>query len=117
MLVWDDLSPTQRLSMYDRGVELDATADPGERRQSLVSYRIGEMVAPALAEVEALRGVVEELAASIDEERPPLTDGSSGVRVLRILEAASTSLKESGTLAPLDELSFTNRIPTQSRLT
>ena len=102
MLVWDDLSPTQRLSMYDRGVELTAAADPGERRRTQVSYRLGEMVAPALVEAEALRGVVEEFAASIQEHRPPLTDGSSGVRVLRILEAASTSLKDSGALTSLD---------------
>jgi predicted dehydrogenase len=103
MLVWDDLNPTQRLSVYDRGVDL---AGPDEledavRRQTLVSYRSGDVVAPALQEVEALRRVVSEFAAAIRERRPALTDGRSGLRVLDVLEAASRSLEFGGAVVPL----------------
>lgn len=101
MVVWDDLDPSQRLRMYDKGVDLDA--DPVEdRRERLVSYRIGDMLAPALPEEEALGGVVREFASAIRERRPPLTDGASGVRVLRTLEAASRSLDRGGRLVPID---------------
>ncbi len=106
MVVWDDLSPTQRLSVYDKGVDLSQPDGPGaddgsERAKRLVSYRVGEMVAPALAEGEALRGVVTEFARCIRENGVPLTDGESGLRILRMLEAASQSLQQGGALVPL----------------
>jgi predicted dehydrogenase len=97
-LVWDDLNPTQRLAIFDRGVDVAAPdeLDAEERREMLVSYRSGDMVAPALAEREALRTMVEEYATAIRTGSPPLTDGRSGLRVLEVLEAASRSLANGG---------------------
>lgn len=106
MLVWDDLHPNQRLSMYDKGVEFTADLQNGARRDALVSYRVGDMVAPALPEYEALSGVVAELAAAIRERRAPVTDGHAGLRVLRILEAASASVAASGAAIPLANVSW-----------
>ena len=112
-VVWDDLNPTQRLSVYDRGVDragADELAE-GERRQAIISYRTGDMVAPALPEREALRAVMAEFRDSITEGRAPLTDGRSGLRVLSILEAASASLAQGGAFLPVlgDELVDTAR--------
>ncbi|WP_020668510.1 Gfo/Idh/MocA family protein [Amycolatopsis nigrescens] len=103
-VVWDDLNPTQRLSIYDRGVE---RRDPGtlavdERAQTLISYRVGDMVAPALTEQEALRAVMAEFAGAITEERAALTDGRSGLRVLALLEAASASLRQGGVFVDIE---------------
>jgi len=105
-VVWDDLNPSQRLAVYDRAIE---THDPAElgveaRNQTRVSYRIGDMVAPALPEREALRSMMSEFAASITEGRPPLTDGRSGLRVLALLEAASASLRAQGVSVPVEEV-------------
>jgi hypothetical protein len=69
----------------------------------LVSYRSGDMVAPALTEREALRTMVDEYARAITTGTPALTDGRSGLRVLEILQAASRSLAEGGTMIELDE--------------
>jgi predicted dehydrogenase len=100
MLVWDDMSTTQRVTLYDKGADLSPTTLSGRERM-LISYRAGEMVAPALAEREALAGMVEEFAAAINERRPALTDGESGLRVVRGLEAASRSLATGGGLETL----------------
>ena len=102
-LIWDDLNPSQRISVYDRGVELDdlSVDMPDRKRDVMVSYRSGDMVAPALPEREALRGVTSEFAAAITEHRPPLTDGRSGLRVLDVLDAASRSLEYKGAVVPL----------------
>jgi predicted dehydrogenase len=102
-VVWDDLNPAQRLSIYDSGVDRTHPGTLGQeaRNQALVSYRIGDMLAPALPEGEALRGVMTEFAAAIAEQRAPLTDGRSGLRVLAMLEAASTSLAEGGAFVPV----------------
>jgi predicted dehydrogenase len=102
-LVWDDLNPSQRIAVYDRGVDL---ADPegldaDDRRQAIVSYRSGDMVAPALPEKEALQGVMAEFADCIRSGRTSRTDGHSGLRVLDILEAASRSLEFHGSVVPL----------------
>lgn len=101
--VWDDLNPAQRLALYDRGVDrTDDDPDGGDaRRRALVSYRLGDMVAPALPEREALRAVMAEFAAAIGEGRPALTDGRSGLRVLAMLEAASASLSGGGVFVPV----------------
>jgi predicted dehydrogenase len=99
--VWDDTNPAQRLSMYDKGVDLTGPVSRTVRREAMVSYRIGDMVAPALPEVEGLAGVVRELAAAVREGRPALTDGESGLRVLRILEAVPRSLAAAGAVVPL----------------
>jgi len=96
MLVWNDLEPSQRISMYDKGVELDDAAGDETRRQRLVSYRVGDMIAPALPEYEALGAMVGELVAAVREGRAPLTDGHAGLRVLSILEGASASMAEAG---------------------
>ncbi len=97
-VVWDDLNPSQRLAIYDRGVQRNDPEKLGAevRNQTLVSYRIGDMVAPALPEREALRTMMSEFASAITEGRAPLTDGRSGLRVLALLEAASQSLANGG---------------------
>jgi predicted dehydrogenase len=102
-VVWDDLNPSQRLAVYDRGVDRTDPARLGDdaRKQAMVSYRIGDMVAPALPEAEALRGVMSEFAAAILQSRPPLTDGRSGLRVLALLEAATESLYSGGSFVPV----------------
>jgi predicted dehydrogenase len=99
--VWDDTNPAQRLSMYDKGVDLTGPVSRTVRREAMVSYRIGDMVAPALPEVEGLAGVVRELAAAVREGRPALTDGESGLRVLKVLEAVPRSLAAAGAVVPL----------------
>lgn len=102
MLVWDDLNPTQKLSLYDKGVDLaDAGSADELRREKMISYRTGDVISPAIPLTEALAGVVAELVASIRERRPPRTDGHAGLRVLRVLEAASASMASAGAMVDL----------------
>jgi predicted dehydrogenase len=102
-LVWDDLNPLQRVTIYDRGVDLvpaqEAKAE--DRKKAFVSYRTGDLISPALSEREALASMVEEFADCIRTGRPSLTDGRSGLRVLDILEAASRSMGSHGVPMPL----------------
>ena len=104
-LVWDDLNPTQRIAMFDRGVDVATPDELGadERHNMMVSYRSGDMIAPALTEREALGQMVSQFATAIRTGAPSLTDGRSGLRVLRILEAASESLAHGGATIALEE--------------
>ncbi|HET6878234.1 MAG TPA: Gfo/Idh/MocA family oxidoreductase [Jatrophihabitans sp.] len=102
-LVWDDLNPQQRLCVYDRGVEFAAgSRNVDERAAASVSYRLGEMSAPALPEREALATMAQEFAEAITRRRPPRTDGHSGLRVLDVLDATSRSLSARGALVTVD---------------
>jgi predicted dehydrogenase len=103
-IVWDDTNPAARLAVHDRGVDtLMAGAVPqDERRQALISYRTGDTLIPALPEREALLSVMAEFGAAISESRSPLTDAQAGLRVLRLLEAASRSADSGGVRIPLD---------------
>jgi predicted dehydrogenase len=104
-LVWDDVNPMLRLSVFDRGVDIATKdkLDEQERRDLLISYRSGDMIAPALGEREALAAMVEEFGRAIRTGTPALTDGRAGLRVLAILEAASQSLDKGGLTIPLPE--------------
>lgn len=100
-LVWDDLNPVQRISMFDRGVELAAEASEEIRHRSQISYRVGDIMSPALRDVEALAGVIDELVAGVRGDRIPRTDGFAGLRVLQVLEASDTSLDTGGVRVPV----------------
>ncbi|GAB3443501.1 Gfo/Idh/MocA family oxidoreductase [Phycicoccus ginsengisoli] len=113
-VVWDDLNPQQRLSVYDRGVDLELTSVDAEldrKRAVNVNYRLGDMHAPALPEREALAVMVEEYAAAVTEGRPPLTDGWAGLRVLSVLDAASESQRRAGAMAAVGMTTYAGRLP------
>lgn len=99
-LVWDDLNPQQRVSVYDRGVDLHSQSLRGaDRRAATISYRLGDTWSPALPEHEALSAMATEFAQSIRQGIPSRTDGRAGMRVLAVLEAAARSLADSGSPA------------------
>lgn len=99
-LVWDDLNPQQRLSVYDRGVDLFdqelLNEDSSDRRKASVSYRLGDTWSPALEEYEPLGKMVAQFHASIQDSAASPTDGRAAMRVLSVLEATSRSLKKGG---------------------
>lgn len=94
MVVYDDLEPTEKVRIYDKGIIVDRS--PEQRYQALVGYRHGDVLIPSLDNTEALRRVCEEFVAAIVERRLPLTDGEAGYRVVRLLEAAQASLDAGG---------------------
>jgi len=95
MLTYDDMEPSEKVRVYDKGVAFDPSDDE-QRRRLLVSYRSGDMYAPNLDRQEALQLLTREFADAIRQKRAPLTDAASGARVVRLLEAAEQSLRAEG---------------------
>ena len=95
MVVYDDIDPAEKVRVYDKGVDVEAT-DGETRRQILVSYRTGDMYAPKFDRREALSLVAREFAESIAQHRAPLTDAAAGSRVVALLDAAQRSLGANG---------------------
>jgi len=98
MLVWNDLEADEKVRVYDKGV--DITSREGVYEQ-LVNYRTGDMWAPQLEQIEALRKELNYFVECIVQGQQPFNDGNAGLRVVRMLEAASESLKERGCLVYL----------------
>jgi predicted dehydrogenase len=97
MVVYDDLEPTEKLRVYDKGVTSNRNGDEKEAAyKTLISYRTGDVWVPKLDSTEALHYVCEEFLDAIGENRPPVTDGEAGLRIVRLLEAAQASIRENG---------------------
>lgn len=99
MIVYDDLEPSEKVKVYDKGVSLSSS--PEAVYQLLVSYRTGDMWAPHLDQTEGLQTEARHFIDCIEESKQPSTDGQAGLRVLRILEAAEKSMRERGQLMEL----------------
>ena len=98
MLVWNDLDPDEKVKVYDKGVNVSSREGVYEL---LVSYRSGDMWAPQLEQVEALRQEMAYFVECIDSGTDPFNDGRAGLRVVKMLEAASESLSKKGALVYL----------------
>lgn len=98
MLVWNDLDADEKVKVYDKGV--DITNREGVY-DLLVNYRSGDMWAPQLEQGEALRQELSYFVECISSGRQPSNDGCAGLRVVKILEAASESLSKRGALVYL----------------
>jgi predicted dehydrogenase len=96
MIVYDDIEPSEKVKVYDRGISLTSGNSSESVYQMLISYRTGDMWAPNLDMTEALRTELRHFVRVIQHAQRPLTDGASGLRVVRILEAASRSMGERG---------------------
>ena len=94
MIVYDDLEPSEKVKIYDKGVTVTNSSEG--IYQMLVSYRTGDMWAPQLSSVEGLRSEVLHFLDCIASGARPISDGQAGLRVLRVLEAASQSLAQGG---------------------
>ncbi len=97
MIVYDDIEPTEKVRVYDKGIVASRSGNGTEEKyQTLVSYRTGDVWVPKLDTTEALRHVSVEFLETIRESRAPLTDGHAGLRVVRMLEAAQASIEGGG---------------------
>src|SRR5271168_3892411 len=98
MLVWNDIEVDEKIKLYDKGVQM---GNPEGLYQMLVSYRTGDMWAPKVEQVEALKVEAAYFVDCILNNRTPFNDGQAGLRIVRMLEAADESLKQKGKIIQL----------------
>lgn len=95
MIVFDDLDPADKVKIYDKGITL-TKRNKKLVYQNMIQYRIGDMYAPKIDNTEALRAMIGHLADCIMNKKVPVTGGESGLKVVRVLEAAEKSMKKGG---------------------
>lgn len=94
MVVYDDVESHEKLKVYDKRVNAIRRTDTFGEFQ--FSYHYGSIVSPYIRFEEPLRLECLHFVECIHEGKRPLTDGSNGLRVVEIIEAAQRSLKNDG---------------------
>jgi len=93
MLVWDDISPDEKIKIYDKGIDV-------KNREGiydlLVSYRTGDVWVPKVDQTEALKLEAKYFIDCIKNDKVPFNDGHAGLQVVKMLEACNESLKKEG---------------------
>ncbi|MBB5537932.1 Gfo/Idh/MocA family oxidoreductase [Rhizobium herbae] len=105
MIVYDDLEPSEKIKIYDKGITLNGNPQRNGEKvyQMLVGYRTGDMYAPHLDMTEALSRELSQFVDCVEQNQQPIADGHAGLRVVRILEAATQSLAQRGRLIELEQ--------------
>jgi len=98
MLVWNDQAADEQVKVYDKGVSV--TSREGVYNL-LVNYRSGDMWAPRLERTEALSHELSYFVDCITKDETPTNDGHAGMRVVKMLEAASESIRRRGAIVHL----------------
>lgn len=100
MIVYDDIEPTEKVKIYDKGIEIADTVEGVY--QLKVSYRLGDMLAPNLDLTEALKAETLHLLDCLQNHKHPLVNGKTGMRIVKILETASRSIRNMDKTERLD---------------
>jgi predicted dehydrogenase len=98
MLVWNDLENDEKVKVYDKGVNINNSEG---LYKLLVNYRSGDMWSPQLEQLEALHQELTYFVDCISTGKDPFNDGCAGLRVVKMLEAASESISKRGSLVYL----------------
>ena len=94
MVLYDDNQPSEKIKVYDKGVQLFETKE--DLYHLKVQYRVGDMWAPKISDHEALGMQTKHFAECLKTRQKPLTDGRAGLEVVKILVASQKSLKGRG---------------------
>jgi predicted dehydrogenase len=94
MVVWDDNQPSEKVRVYDKGIEVIKTAD--EVYDMLIQYRTGDMFCPKIDSTEALGAEVNHIIDCLGNNHQSVISGEAGLMVVKILEAAQESIKSRG---------------------
>ncbi|BAZ40641.1 oxidoreductase domain protein [Calothrix sp. NIES-4101] len=104
MIVFDDLEPSEKLKIYDKGITLNGNPNDNAEKvyQMLIGYRTGDIWVPKVEMKEALQTELMHFIDCIEQSKRPMTDGYAGLQIVKILEAATCSMKNQGQLVKLN---------------
>jgi len=92
-VVYDDMQPVQKVQVHSPSIDNRVQAGAAD---VALSYSSGGMWSPPLESYEPLRAECRDFVESIQTCKRPLSDGQSGLAVVRVLESASRYLQNGG---------------------
>jgi predicted dehydrogenase len=100
MVVYDDVEASEKIKVYDKGITV--SGDPQAEYLQRIGYRSGDVWAPHLDAREALSVEAAEFIRCIDTGERPVSGGHTGLRIVRMLEAATVSMRAQGRPVEID---------------
>jgi predicted dehydrogenase len=100
MIVYDDVEPTEKIKIYDKGVDKPPYSDTMEEFR--LSYRYGDITTPAIPGTEPLAIECAHFLDCVRRGAVPRSNGHVGHAVVRILESAERSLRSGGNVERMD---------------
>ena len=94
MIIYDDLEPSEKVKVYDKGITVNGSKE--SMYDVMIGYRTGDVWAPKLEVTEAILAEARYFIHCITHGERSITDGRAGLRVVRILEAATQSMNTRG---------------------
>lgn len=110
MVVFDDMEATDKMKVFDKGVDTTSYTSYGES----LALRFGDILIPHLKVEEPLRLECEHFLTCMADGKGPISDGRQGLEVLKILTAADRSMSEDGRWVPLEGRSDEELYPSRS---
>ncbi len=98
MIVYDALDPAEGVKVYDKGITASHAEDV---YKLMINYRSGDMYSPKIDVGEALMTEALHFIDCVTRKQTPLTDGTAGLHVVKILEAATRSMAARGAVVEL----------------
>jgi predicted dehydrogenase len=93
MVVFDDTEASEKITIYDKGV------DQNQRYSTYGEYltlRTGDILMPKISSAEPLAGECKHFLSALESRENPTSDGREALKVLKVLEAAQKSLEAGG---------------------
>jgi len=93
MVTFDDMEASEKIRIYDKGADIK---EGFENFAQAIAIRSGDILIPKVPTVEPLQIEVQHFVDAVLDDRPIRTDGADGLRVVRVLEAGSESIRRGG---------------------
>ena len=97
MVVYNDMEPTEKIKIYDKGIDV---IPQNGIYETLIQYRTGDIAVPHLENREPLKIEMEHFVECIQNGKVPWTDSHAGVQVVKVLEASQEPNKQN--CGPID---------------
>lgn len=106
MLLFDDVLENGKIKIFDKGVAIEKNHIPKQPyydtyKEWILTYRSGETQTVETENKEPLNAMANHFIDCIKNDKKPLTDGHSGLKVVKVIEAMQQSLKKDGMKFPI----------------
>jgi predicted dehydrogenase len=92
MVVFDDMKISEKLMVYDKGVDIIGDNNDIEYMDYAVKTRTGDVLIPFLPAGDALYNSIDHFVSCVEDSTPSLTGPDAAIHVIRILEEADKKM-------------------------
>lgn len=101
MILFDDIQTSEKVKIFDKNANIIKDTRGVTFGEFQVALHSGDIYIPGITNKEPLKEELQHFISCIHENKNPITDGKNGLDVVRLLEAAQTSLRDNSRVVAL----------------